>query len=96
MQSAKCKLKSGSLQPRCALSVCSKGLSFAPDDAEQQFCSVDQGIYGHLTYRNLASLAQQRGDHAEAERFWRAVLAECPGDPEALAKLASHAPGPSS
>jgi hypothetical protein len=67
--------------------VCSKGLSFAPDDAEQPFCSVDQGIYGHLTYRNLASLAQERGDKTEAERFWRAVLAECPGDPEATLKL---------
>jgi hypothetical protein len=62
----------------------------------EQFCSVDQGIYGHLTLRNLAALAAERGDHAEAERFWRAVLAECPGDPEALAKLAGHAPGPSS
>ena len=35
-----------------------------------QFCSVDQGIYGHLTLRNLAVLAAERGDHAEAERLW--------------------------
>jgi hypothetical protein len=49
-----------------------------------------------LTRRNLALLAEERGDHAKAQRLWRAVLAECPGDPEALAKLASHAPGPSS
>jgi glycosyltransferase involved in cell wall biosynthesis len=52
-----------------------------------QFCSVDQGVYGHLTRRNLAALAAERGDHAETVRFWRDVLAECPGDREALAKL---------
>ena len=52
-----------------------------------QFCSFDQGIYGHLTRRNLAMLAAERGDHAEAEQLWREVLAECPGDREALAKL---------
>ena len=28
------------------------------------FCSIDQGIYGHLTRRNLAALAAERGDHA--------------------------------
>ena len=50
-----------------------------------QFCSVDQGIYGHLTRRNLAALAAERGDHSEVERLWREVLAECPGDREALA-----------
>ena len=52
-----------------------------------QFCSVDQGIYGHLTRRNLAALAAERGDHAEAEKLWAEVLAECPGDREALAGL---------
>ncbi len=50
-----------------------------------QFSSLDQGIYGHLTRRNLASLAEQRGDLQEADRLWVAVLAECPGDREALA-----------
>ncbi len=54
----------------------------------EQFCSVDQGIYGHLTLRNLAARAHERGDRAEAQRLWRAVLAECPGDAEALAELA--------
>jgi hypothetical protein len=44
-----------------------------------QFCSVDQGIYGHLTRRNLAALAAERGDRPVAERLWRKVLAECPG-----------------
>jgi hypothetical protein len=53
----------------------------------QQFCSVDQGIYGHLTRRNLAELATERDDSAEAEKLWREVLAECPGDRKALARL---------
>jgi len=52
-----------------------------------KFCSFDQGIHGHLTRRNLAMLAAERGDLAEAEKSWRDVLAECPGDREALAKL---------
>jgi glycosyltransferase involved in cell wall biosynthesis len=50
----------------------------------QKFASMDKGIYGHLTRRNLAALAKQRGDLKEAARQWRAVLAECPGDSEAL------------
>ncbi len=49
----------------------------------EQFCSVDQGIYGYLTLRNLAVLAEQCGDKVEASSLWRAVLAECPGDAEA-------------
>jgi tetratricopeptide (TPR) repeat protein len=53
----------------------------------QKFASVDQGIYGHLTRRNLAALAKERGDFDEAGRQWRAVLAECPGDREALGHL---------
>jgi Flp pilus assembly protein TadD len=54
-----------------------------------QFCSIDQGIYGHLTRRNLAALAAERGDLAEAEKLWREVLAECPDDREALARVGS-------
>ena len=54
----------------------------------EQFCSVDQGIYGHLTLRNLAALAQERGDQVGAQRLWQSVLVECPGDREATAKLA--------
>jgi len=50
-----------------------------------QFCSVDQGIYGHLTLRNLAVLAEERGDRVEARRLWRMVLDACPGDAEAMA-----------
>jgi glycosyltransferase involved in cell wall biosynthesis/tetratricopeptide (TPR) repeat protein len=58
----------------------------------EQFASVDQGIYGHLTRRNLAALAAERGDREEAARLWRAVLAECPGDREALARLRQPTP----
>jgi len=53
----------------------------------EQYCSLDEGIYGHITRRNLAVLAAERGDGAEAARLWRAVLAECPGDREALTHL---------
>ena len=58
----------------------------------EQFASLDQGIYGHLTRRNLAALAAERGDRDEAVRLWRAVLAECPGDREAMAKLREFDP----
>jgi hypothetical protein len=51
-----------------------------------QFCSVDQGIYGHLTLRNLAGLAEERSDRAEARRLWRTVLNACPGDAEAISR----------
>jgi tetratricopeptide (TPR) repeat protein len=58
----------------------------------EQFASIDQGIYGHLTRRNLAALAAERGDHNEAARLWRAVLAECPEDREALSRLQQSIP----
>jgi glycosyltransferase involved in cell wall biosynthesis len=48
------------------------------------FYSVDPGIYGHLTRRNLAIIAAERGDHALAKAHWQAVLTECPGDPDAM------------
>ena len=51
-----------------------------------QFCSVDQGIYGHLTVRNLAVLAEERGDQTESRRLWRIVLEACPGGPEAMSR----------
>ena len=53
----------------------------------ERFSSVDSGIYGHLTRRNLASLAEERGDSEAAEWLWSEVLAECPGDAEALGHL---------
>ena len=54
----------------------------------ERFCSLDPGIFGHLTRRNLANLAQERGDLAEAVRQWREVLVERPGDREAADRLA--------
>ena len=56
-------------------------------NSSRGICSVDQGIYGHLIRPNLAMLAAERGNGAGAARLWRAVLAECPGDREALDKL---------
>ncbi len=53
----------------------------------EQFASLDMGIYGHLTRRNLAALAAERGAPDEAAQLSRTVLAECPGDREALAML---------
>jgi GT2 family glycosyltransferase len=58
----------------------------------EQFRSVDAGIYGHLTRRNLAKLCEDRGDLGAAVRFWNGVLAELPGDREALAARARLAP----
>jgi len=58
----------------------------------EQFCSVDEGIYGHPTRRNLAVLAMEGGEHQEAIRLWAEVLAECPGDPEVIARLNELAP----
>jgi GrpB-like predicted nucleotidyltransferase (UPF0157 family) len=53
----------------------------------EKFSSFDMGIYSHLTRRNLAVLAYERGDAAEEARLWREILRECPGDREALARL---------
>src|SRR5262249_28764304 len=36
----------------------------------ERFASVDMGIYGHLTRRNLAALAAERGDAADEARLW--------------------------
>jgi tetratricopeptide (TPR) repeat protein len=55
----------------------------------KKFASLDQGIYGHLTRRNLATAC---GDLEEARRQWQAVLAECPGDREGLNHLAGQPP----
>ena len=53
----------------------------------ERFASVDDGIYGHLTRRNLAALAEERGDPEATRRLWEAVLAECHGDEEATQAL---------
>ncbi|MBY0310735.1 MAG: glycosyltransferase [Phycisphaerales bacterium] len=52
-----------------------------------KFSSVDMGIYGHLTRRNLAILAELRGDVSEALAQWREVLRECAADTEATAHI---------
>lgn len=52
-----------------------------------QFASVDVGIYGHVTRRNLAKLAEERGELAEARDHWSALLAERPGDAEGMRAL---------
>lgn len=52
-------------------------------DRPRNFSIVAPGIYGHLTRRKLAALAERRGDIAGAMRLWEEVLAECPDDPEA-------------
>jgi hypothetical protein len=49
----------------------------------EHFASVDDGIFGHLTWRNLAVLAEEQGDTVEAVKLWQAILAERPGDVEA-------------
>jgi tetratricopeptide (TPR) repeat protein len=45
-----------------------------------RFSSVDMGIYGHLTHRNLAVLALERGDVAKSLAHWKAVVCERPND----------------
>jgi hypothetical protein len=54
----------------------------------ERFSSVDQGIYGHLTRRNLAAMAEEVGDRDAATRYWNEVLVECPEDVEARGRLA--------
>ena len=53
----------------------------------ERFASVDAGIFGHVTRRNLARLAEERGDRAEAAQYWSGVLAERPDDAEAARAL---------
>ena len=63
----------------------------------EQFASLDQGIYGHLTRRNLAALAAERGDRDEAARLWRAGARRMPrrprGDREAAGTPSTRAGG---
>lgn len=51
----------------------------------ERFTCLASGIYGHLTRRNLAKLAEERGDRVEAFKLWSEVLNECPNDPQAIA-----------
>jgi len=50
--------------------------------------NVEPGIYGYMTRGNLAIIAEERGDYPLARTHWQAVLAEYPGYPEALRRLA--------
>jgi GT2 family glycosyltransferase len=59
----------------------------------ERFASVDEGIYGHVTRRNLAALAEESGDPAGAAAYWEAVLGEVPGDADALRALRRLRPG---
>ncbi len=53
----------------------------------QESCfSVPDTFFFALTLRNLAVLAAERGDRAEARRLWRMVLDACPGDAEAMSR----------
>ena len=45
----------------------------------EQFRSVDPGIYGHLTRRNLAALAAERGDQAGARAIVGGRAGRVPG-----------------
>ncbi|WP_315852320.1 glycosyltransferase [Paludisphaera rhizosphaerae] len=48
----------------------------------EKFASVDESLFGWATHRNLAVLAEERGDLAEARGRWEAVRVARPGDPE--------------
>ena len=47
-------------------------------EAGEQYCSFDNGIYGHITGRNLAGLAAERGDLAEARGCGRPCSRNAP------------------
>ena len=53
----------------------------------ERFASVDAGIYGHVTRRNLARLAEEQGDRAEAAQYWSGILAKRSDDAEAARAL---------
>jgi len=45
---------------------------------ESYYASIDLGITGYKARHNLAAVLSQSGDHAAAERHWRALLKEMP------------------
>ena len=64
-------------------------LAADPDPAPPRaVCQRRQGIYGHLTRRNLAALAAERGEHAEAARLWARCSPNAPATARRTAKLA--------
>ena len=46
---------------------------------DRHFSSVDRGLNGFKAHQNLAVVATEMGDLAEAERHWREVVREAPG-----------------
>jgi glycosyltransferase involved in cell wall biosynthesis/predicted Zn-dependent protease len=51
--------------------------------APAHFTSVDAGLYGYRTRNLLAEIYLEQGYIADAEKEWKAVVAECPGFPAA-------------
>ena len=53
-------------------------LSVLTEHEERHLSSVDRGMKGFLAHQNLAMVATDMGDLAEAERHWREVVREAP------------------
>ena len=58
---------------------------------ERHFSSVDRGLTGFKARQNLAVLAGDMGDLAEAERQWREVVREVPCVSRGLARIGGNA-----
>ncbi len=58
----------------------------------ERFSSVDIVIYGHLTRRNLARIAEEKCDMRAARRLWEEVLRECPKEREAVEAISVSSP----
>jgi tetratricopeptide (TPR) repeat protein len=56
---------------------------------QSEFTKVSLADYQRLAMRNLALLAEGRGDRAGALRLWGEILAGRPGDAEATARLSA-------
>jgi glycosyltransferase involved in cell wall biosynthesis/Tfp pilus assembly protein PilF len=55
--------------------------------APAHFTSVDAGLYSYRARNFLAEVYRDQGKIAEAQREWKAVVAECPGYPTAWMEL---------
>ena len=65
-------------------------LSSAEFPEPERKASLDEFVPGEestICRGTIAALAAERGDPAEVARQWRAVLAECLGDREAVQRL---------
>jgi len=54
----------------------------------EHFAATDAGLKGYRTRHLLALLYREQGKTAEAEKLWRAAVAECPGFADAWRQLA--------